>query len=170
VNFLVVLIAQGLGLGRVPFAPGTVGSLAGVGLTALLLATGHAGWYAAGTVAGVALSVWACGEAERVLRQKDPGSVVLDEIVALPVCFAGWVVWHAAQQGGLLRPLELFRGGGALVTLAVFVAFRFFDILKPWPVRQSQALVGGWGVTADDILAAFYVNLILTPVWWLAGV
>jgi len=169
VNSLVLLIAQGFGLGRAPFAPGTVGSLAGVGLTALLLATGHAGWYAAGTVAGVVLSVWACGAAEQVLRQRDPGSVVLDEIVALPICFAGWIACHAAQHGALLRPMELFHGGGAWVTLAVFAAFRFFDIVKPWPVRQSQALVGGWGVTADDVLAALYVNLILTPAWWWMG-
>jgi len=169
VNAWVVLLAQGLGLGRVPLAPGTLGSLAGVGLTVLLLATGQAGWYAAGTLAGVALSVWACGQAERVLGQKDPGSIVLDEIVAVPICFAGWLVWHGVHHGGLLRPAELFRGSGWVVTLALFAAFRFFDVLKPWPVRQSQALAGGWGVTADDVLAAVYVNLVLAPVWWLSS-
>ena len=168
-NAVALLLAQGLGIGRVPVAPGTLGSLAGGGWTALLLATGHAGWYAAGALAGVALSVWACGQAERVLQQKDPGSVVLDEIVAMPICFAGWLVWHAVHHGGLVRPLELFRGGGWVVTLALFAAFRFFDVLKPWPVRQSQALAGGWGITADDVLAAVYVNLVIAPVWWLFG-
>ena len=44
--------------------------------------------------------------------------------------------------------------------VAVFAAFRFFDVLKPWPVRQSQRLPGGWGVTMDDVLAALYVNLL----------
>lgn len=168
-NAIIVLLAQGFGVGRVPLAPGTLGSLVGVGWTVLLLATGHPGWYAAGTLAGVALSVWACGRAEQSLGQKDPGSLVLDEIVAIPICFAGWLVWHATHHGGWLRPAEVFRGGGWLVTFALFAAFRFFDVLKPWPVRQSQALTGGWGVTADDVLAAVYVNLVLAPVWWLLG-
>ena len=45
------------------------------------------------------------------------------------------------------------------LTLGVFALFRFFDVVKPWPVRQSQSLPGGWGVTVDDALAAVYVNL-----------
>ena len=44
------------------------------------------------------------------------------------------------------------------MTVAVFAAFRFFDVVKPWPVHQSQSLPGGWGVTVDDALAAVYVN------------
>ncbi len=168
-NTIALWLAQGLGVGRIPVAPGTFGSLAGIGFTALLLIPGNAGWYLAGVLVSVALSVWACGEAERVLEQKDPGSVVLDEIVAMPLCYAGWLIWHATQHGGWLRPGELFRGGGLLVTLAIFAAFRFFDILKPWPVGRSQALPAGWGITADDLLAAVYVNLILAPVWWLVA-
>lgn len=162
-------LAQGLGIGRIPLAPGTFGSLAGIGFTALLLLAGNPGWYIAGALAGVAVSVWACGEAEQVLQQKDPGSVVLDEIVAVPLCYAGWLIWQTTQQGGWLRPGEILRGGGLLVTLAIFAAFRFFDVLKPWPVRQSQALPAGWGITTDDLLAAVYVNLVLAPVWWLVG-
>jgi phosphatidylglycerophosphatase A len=46
----------------------------------------------------------------------------------------------------------------------LFAAFRLFDIWKPWPVRQSQALPGGWGVTVDDFLAAIYVALAALPV------
>jgi phosphatidylglycerophosphatase A len=45
------------------------------------------------------------------------------------------------------------------MTFGVFAAFRFFDIVKPWPVRQSQSLPGGWGITVDDVLAAGYVNV-----------
>lgn len=165
-----VWLAQGLGMGRLPMAPGTLGSVAGVGWTALLLATGSGGWYTAGTLAAVALSIWACGEAEHALRHKDPGSVVLDEIVAVPVCYAGWLAGHSVHHGGWLSPGDLFGGGGWMVTLAVFAAFRFFDILKPWPVRQSQRLPGGWGITADDLLAAIYVNVVLAPVWWLLPV
>ena len=46
----------------------------------------------------------------------------------------------------------------------VFGLFRLFDIWKPWPVRHSQRLPGGWGVVADDLLAAVWVNLVLLPI------
>ena len=45
--------------------------------------------------------------------------------------------------------------------MRVFGAFRFFDVLKPWPVKQSQSLPGGWGVVVDDLLAAVYVNVVV---------
>ena len=51
------------------------------------------------------------------------------------------------------------------MTLGVFALFRFFDVLKPWPVQQSQSLPGGWGVTIDDVLAAIYVNLAVLLVY-----
>ena len=51
------------------------------------------------------------------------------------------------------------------LTLGVFVAFRFFDVAKPWPVYQSQSLPGGWGVTIDDVLAAVYVNAVVLLVY-----
>ncbi len=157
-------IAQGFGLGRLPVAPGTWGSVVGLAWTALLLA-GASGWlYAAGCLGGVALSVWCGGVAERQLGRTDPPSVVVDEIAAVPACFGGWLLVHGFQTGRLLAPAELVREGAWLVTLAVLLAFRFFDVLKPWPVRQSQALPGGWGITLDDLLAALYVNLLLTPV------
>ena len=52
-----------------------------------------------------------------------------------------------------------------LFTLGIFVLFRLFDIAKPWPVRGSQSLPGGWGVTVDDLLAAVYVNLVVLLVF-----
>jgi phosphatidylglycerophosphatase A len=52
-----------------------------------------------------------------------------------------------------------------LAAIGVFAAFRFFDVAKPWPVRQSQALPGGWGITVDDFLAAFYVNAVVLLVF-----
>ncbi len=157
-------IAQGFGLGRLPLAPGTWATGAGLAWTALLLGT-RSGWlFAAGCLAGLAASVWFCGRAERHLGRTDPPSVVLDELTAVPVCFGGWLVVHGVQSGRLLEPAELVRDGAGLVTLAILLAFRFFDILKPWPVRQSQALPGGWGITCDDVLAALYVNLVLAPV------
>ena len=158
-------IAQGFGVGRIPVAPGTFGSVVGVAWFALLLLTGKLWLFAAGTLAGVALSVWLCGVGEELLGKKDPQSVVLDEIAAIPVCFLGWVAVLAAKTGAL-PPLEVFFSAyGWLLTLGVFALFRFFDVLKPWPVWQSQSLAGGWGVAIDDVLAAVYVNLAVLLVY-----
>jgi phosphatidylglycerophosphatase A len=158
-------IAQGFGIGRIPLAPGTFGSVAGVAWFALLLATGSLWLYAAGMIAAIALSVWLCGAAEQTLGQRDPGSVVLDEIAALPVCFFGWVAAHSWKTGSLPPPASFFSARTWLITLGVFVAFRFFDVAKPWPVYQSQSLPGGWGVTIDDVLAAVYVNVVVLLVY-----
>ena len=158
-------VAQGFGVGRIPVAPGTFGSVVGVGWFALLLLTGHVWLFVAGTTAGLALSVWLCGVGEKVLRQKDPQSVVLDEITAMPICFLGWVTTMAWKTGALPGPEEFFSSRTWAPALGVFVLFRLFDVLKPWPVRQSQALAGGWGVTIDDVLAAVYVNLVLLLVY-----
>lgn len=163
-----VWVAQGFGIGRLPVAPGTAGSVPGLVWTALLLLSGRWDLFLLGSLAGLALSVWLCGEAERLLRAHDPGSVVLDEIAALPPCFLSWMYLHAQRHGALPDPATMLRDGGWMVTLGIFAAFRFFDVLKPWPVRRSQSLPGGWGVTADDLLAAVYVNLVTAPVlYWL---
>ena len=158
-------IAQGFGLGRIPVAPGTFGSLLGVGWFALLLLPGNPWLLGFGILAGLAASVWLCGVGEQLLGQKDPGSVVLDEISAMPVCFLGWVLLRTSQSGHLPPPGWFFSGRNLLLTLGVFCAFRLFDVLKPWPVRQSQSLPGGWGITVDDALAAVYVNLVALAAW-----
>ena len=158
-------IAQGFGIGRIPVAPGTFGSLLGVVWFGLLLMTGSLWWFVGGALAGTALSVWLCGVAEERLGQKDPGSVVLDEIAAVPVCFLGWVAMEACERGSLPALSYFFSAQTWPLIPGVFVAFRVFDIAKPWPVRQSQSLPGGWGVTVDDVLAAVYVNLVVLLVW-----
>ena len=95
-----VFVAQGFGVGKIPFAPGTFGSLLGLLWLAMLLATGNFWAYLAGAIEGIALSIWLCDDAEKILGEKDPGSVVLDEIIAIPFCFLPWVAseWW---QGGL---------------------------------------------------------------------
>jgi phosphatidylglycerophosphatase A len=152
-------LAQGLGVGRAPRAPGTFGSLAGMVWFALLLVPGSIPVYLGGLVIGFLFSVWCCGAAERQLRKTDPPSVVLDEIVAMPLCFAAWTGFLFVRSGRLPAPSYFFSARTWLPTLGVFLLFRFFDVVKPWPVRQSQGLPGGWGVTVDDTLAAAYVNL-----------
>jgi len=153
-----LLVAQGLGVGRLPVAPGTFGSLVGLGWTALLLQSRSPWLILAGLLAGIVLSVWLTGQAERILGQRDPASVVLDEIVAMPVCFAAWIGQEWVRLGQRPELGRLLGGSGWLWLVGLFLAFRFFDIVKPWPVRQSQRLSGGWGVTVDDLLAALYVN------------
>jgi phosphatidylglycerophosphatase A len=156
-----LFIAQGFGIGRIPIAPGTFGSALGLLWLGLLLTPGKLWVLLFGTVIGLTVSVWLSGIAETILGQKDPGSVVLDEITAMPVCFFSWLGIWCWENGMLPSPVQLVTSGNWLITLGIFVAFRFFDVVKPWPVRQSQALPGGWGITVDDLLAAIYVSLIV---------
>ena len=157
---IVLFVAQGFGIGKISFAPGTFGSLAGLVWLAALLATTRLELYLAGCLCGVGLSVWLCGAAEKALKHKDPPSVVLDEIVALPFCFLPWITGEWLRQHKLPALDTFFTGHGLMITAGIFVLFRIFDITKPWPIRQTQRLPGGWGITIDDLLAALYVALI----------
>ncbi|MGH7969228.1 MAG: phosphatidylglycerophosphatase A family protein [Limisphaerales bacterium] len=157
-------VAEGFGVGRIPWAPGTFGSVVGIAWFWVLLAGGGYLVFMAGLVAGIALSVWLCGVAEERLGKKDPSSVVLDEISAMPLCFVA-LVWLHARHGGWPEPAYFFSDGNWLSILGVFAAFRLFDVWKPWPVHQSQALPRGWGITVDDQLAALYVNAATLIIW-----
>jgi phosphatidylglycerophosphatase A len=90
---------------------------------------------------GAYLAIALCGEAELRLQKRDPGEVILDEVVAMPLCFLGW--------GYLVGPFPAWS-----VLLAGFVLFRVFDIFKPWVINSLQELPGGWGVVLDDTAAA----------------
>jgi phosphatidylglycerophosphatase A len=158
---LILFIAQGLGSGRLPAAPGTWGSVVGVLWFLVLLAPGHFWLYLLGTSLGVAAGIWFCDRGERILGQKDPGSIVLDEIVAMPIVYLSWtsVAWF--QTGGCSIP-ELAQAGAFGWLLAIgFLAFRLLDALKPWPIRGLQRAKGGWGVVVDDLGAAVGATLIL---------
>lgn len=159
----VLLVATCGGVGRVPRAPGTFGSLVGLPLS---LATGAvATWLAARlggglpATAGIEAALIAalflagipiCTRAARLLGGKDPGPVVLDEACAVPLVLL--VVPPAA------------RGPAALA--AAFVLFRLFDILKPPPVRQLERLPGGLGIMADDQGAAGLAAACLAVAHW----
>ncbi len=128
-------------LGRVPFAPGTWGSAAGVLFVAVLLTR-----LPSVLLLGIALLLsWAavviCGEAERRLATRDPGCVILDEFVVMPLCFLGW-----PKLGAIVPEWLVFALG--------FAVFRVLDIAKPFGIRGLQHLPGGWGVVADDFAAA----------------
>jgi phosphatidylglycerophosphatase A len=154
---IILWLAQGFGSGRAPFAPGTFGSLVGLLWFALLVSSQSIWGFAGGLLGMMIAAVAICRKGEEILQQKDPGSIVLDEICAVPLCFVPWVASEWLRKG-TWPTLETFFGANSwYLTAIIFVLFRIFDILKPWPVRQSQKLPGGWGVVMDDVLAAVYV-------------
>ncbi len=154
-----VWVAKGFGVGSIPRAPGTFGTLLGFPLFALMIWPGELSTLIVGCIAATLVSVWFCGEAEKILKLRDPGSIVIDEIVAIPVCYLGWAAWLTVKLDAPLTVSYFFLERWPSL-IGIFALFRFFDIVKPWPVKGSQKMPGGWGVTIDDILAAGYVNVV----------
>lgn len=140
-NRLTVLYATGGYVGKIPFAPGTFGTLVGI---PLCIALSYAGSFQLQiAMAILLLGTWAANEMEDITGKKDPGCVVIDEI-------AGFVVTMA---GITISPLTIFLG---------FVLFRFFDILKPFPVKYlEEYFPGGPGIMLDDIAAGIMANICL---------
>jgi phosphatidylglycerophosphatase A len=102
-------------------------------------------------VAGFFLAVWIGSRAEKILRMKDPGSIVIDEIAALPLAFLPAVI--AASNQGILPPFGSFwRPSQIIMPILAFILFRIFDVAKPLGIKQSQDLP--WGLVIDDFLAA----------------
>lgn len=154
------------GVGFIPLAPGTWGSGMGV---LLYLGIGHAGDFilndAGGRVGQVAASrqmflttllllviaavsfagTWAATRTEKLLGRKDPGAVVVDEVAGQLITFL-FVPW----------------GAGGWTLLAGFIAFRLFDIWKPYPIRRLEGLASGLGVMADDVLAGAYAATLMS--------
>lgn len=157
-------VALGFGSGRLRPGPGTWGSLVGVVWALVLLAPGWPWVYALGTLLAIGLAVPVCAAAARQLGDPDPGPVVLDEIVALPLALAGYAGLWWWQAGELPAPAQLRQWWPALV--AAFVLFRLFDIWKPWPIRALQRLPGGWGVVLDDVAAGLVAAACLWGGTW----
>ena len=139
---LAVFVATVAYCGYFPFAPGTVGSAAGLVVYLLV-------WWTASPVVEVALilglfaaGVWAGTTAERYFGGIDPGPVVIDEVVGMLITLA-------------------FIPVGCSGALAGFVLFRIFDVIKPFPAGRFESLHGGLGVMADDAMAAIYANIAL---------
>ena len=133
--------------GRIAYigkAPGTNGALIGLITFVLVQYTLYPIMplvYAGLLGFSIVLAIWICGRAERLLGKRDPAVVILDEAVALPLCFIGFGEALQSVQAVWLLPTG-------------FILFRFFDIVKPWPIHQLQALPGGLGVVVDDVAAA----------------
>lgn len=105
-----VWVAQGFGSGRLKPGPGTWGSLVGVVWFVGLVATGSLWGFFGGILLSIPLCAWICGEAEKALGEKDPGSVVLDEIIAVPLCFSAWVL-SQVHSTGQMPPVSYFFSG-----------------------------------------------------------
>ncbi len=135
--------------GYFPFAPGTIGSAAGLVVYLLV-------WWAQTPLVEVGLivvlffaGVWAGTTAERYFGGIDPGPIVIDEVVGMLITLA-------------------FIPVGLSGALAGFLLFRIFDIIKPYPAARLESLHGGLGVMADDAMAAVYANLTLRLLIWAA--
>lgn len=144
------LIALGFGSGLAPKAPGTFGTLVGFPMYFLLHAlSSNMASLVALLAAGFILGIWASARTSRALGVADHGAIVWDEIIAFAMVLA-------------VTPVSVVWYGIA------FAAFRFFDILKPWPIRQFDArLKNGFGVMFDDVLAAFYAVVVIKGLQWL---
>ncbi len=129
-------------LGRVPLAPGTAAS--GLGLLIHLALQGLPEAWKWVVLAMLALiGVWASACAEKILNQKDPPQVVIDEVLGMVVCLAG-------------------LGTGFLTMGVAFGFFRALDVLKPPPIRQLETILpGGWAVVGDDLAAAAAVQIVM---------
>ena len=149
-KLLARLLATWFYCGYAPVGPGTAGSAAAI-LIALAL---HRYENFTGASFGILAAVltipamWAAGVTANQVESKDPGIVVIDEVVGQWITLLGathlnWESW-----------------------LAAFLLFRLFDIWKPPPVRQLERLPGGAGIVADDVMAGIYGALVLFAAGW----
>jgi len=127
-------LALGFGTGLLPKMPGTFGSLIALPLVYGLSLFPQA-YYAFATLVACLVGIYLCGKTARDMGVHDHGAIVWDEVAGMLVSFIGIAV----------TPLSIVAG---------FVLFRFFDIVKPWPIRYvDKRISGGVGIMLDDILA-----------------
>jgi phosphatidylglycerophosphatase A len=185
---LALFIATACGLGYIPVAPGTWGSLGGVALWVLsVFYFPHAlggtlfAWitsfpltillYALAIAIAIA-GVWASDRAAKFARAKDPQFVVIDEVSGQYLALMLGIAFPTFDTVAKSRWLWLASGDSYFSVVNVslkylllgFILFRVFDIWKPFPARQAESLPGGWGIMADDWVAGIYAAIGL----WLA--
>ncbi|MBU7005263.1 phosphatidylglycerophosphatase A family protein [Phosphitispora fastidiosa] len=131
---IIILLASGFGLGLIPKAPGTFGTLLGLVLAVLFpdnifLITST-----------VVLGIWISQEAEMALQEHDSPKIIVDEIAGYLIAVYTW---------------------NGIYLIIGFLLFRALDILKPAPINRLQKLPGGFGVMADDLAAGLITNIIM---------
>lgn len=143
-------LAFGFGSGLAPKAPGTFGTLAAVPLY-LALSQLPLSIYLLATILISVVGIWICGRSSELLGVHDHGGIVWDE-------FAGLLVTLIALPSGLVW---LVLG---------FILFRFFDIVKPWPIGWLDARIpGGAGIMVDDLVAGLYGLIIIQVLAFILG-
>ena len=140
-NTVALVLGTGLFAGYSPIAPGTAGSFAVVVLYGLVPGLFAWKWIWTVWIGLFVVGVWAAGRCE-TFWGKDPGKVVIDEVVGMMIAIG-------------FMPLNW------KIVIAGFFFFRFFDIFKPPPARRLEKIHGGFGVMADDVIAALYANIVL---------
>ena len=133
-------ISTVFGIGRVPAAPGTAGSLAGLFLCLIL--HGYPAVYVGVFLFLFAAGVISAGNMEKETGEKDPQSVVIDEFACIFLVF-------------FLVPIS------PLTVITGFILYRLIDILKIPPMRALERVKGGWGIMLDDLVAGVYANAAL---------
>ncbi|MCF7668458.1 MAG: phosphatidylglycerophosphatase A [Verrucomicrobia bacterium] len=161
VDSVVLCLAKGAGAGNAKYAPGTLGTLIGIGWTLILLTTGNLWAFLFSAAAALLASIPLCSRAEILIRKRDPSQVILDEIVSVPFCFTGWLVYLHTVAAHWPRPSGMVAGAEVWITIAAFLLFRFFDIVKPWPICKLQDIKGGFGIVADDLVAAILTGILI---------
>jgi phosphatidylglycerophosphatase A len=137
----ILLLASGFGAGYAPIAPGTAGTLVAIPIF-LILSSIPFPLYELTILTFFFFASWISGEAQRCWGRKDHPRIVIDEIM-----------------GYLITMLWLPRT--AVFIILGFFLFRFFDIVKPPPIRLFERVKGGYGVVLDDVMAGAYSNIIL---------
>lgn len=147
---VVEALATGFYFGKAPVMPGTFGTLWGIPLAWALVKAGTVPYMVA-TVLLILFSSWIAELHERYTAKHDPGEIVIDEVVGYLVSFT-------------MLPLTWQSYLGA------FLAFRFFDILKPFPIRAiDQRVKGGLGTVLDDVAAGLAANVVLQIIFTQTG-
>jgi phosphatidylglycerophosphatase A len=139
---VVILLATGCYLGKIPVAPGTAGSLLGI-LGCLVLSKIQLSLAVLAAVIFIFLAMRIAADAENILKETDPGCIVIDEIAGMMIVFQGLPFnWSTVAVG--------------------FIFFRILDILKPFPIgRLERRFSGGVGVVIDDVAAGIIANIAL---------
>ena len=144
---IATVLATFFGVGRAPFAPGTVASAIALPFAWLILWKLGVAALLVASLAAYLAGVWATGEYARAFGKDDPSECVIDEVAGQ---------WLACA----LAPLSL--PGFAVA----FVLFRIFDISKLWPVSLGEKLPGGWGIMTDDMIAGAMAAAIIAAAHW----
>lgn len=147
---IIKFLASGFYTGYFPVAPGTIGSLVGI-LACFILQDVPFTTYVIVVILTLIAGIYISGEAEKIYQTKDSSHIVIDEIAGIFFTF-------------------IYLPKGISFLLAGFVAFRFFDILKPFPIRLiDEKIKGGWGIMFDDVLAGIYANILIRLIGWWTG-